>query len=335
MTNNTERNQPCPCGSGKKFKHCCDGGSSHPPHLQEVFADLQQLALSNPGLSREDFEIVMASRMRAQNSKPSADLCGLSPEQMHNWLYAPWNSWQGVNFSTPADVSGSPVMRYLEILLDNLLEEGGSIKLTPKGNLPVRIVQQCADIAEQLPSVGNLHPVSISEYRGRNEDDFNALHYTRLVAQEAGVLYQRSGRLHARKDAQKKYRQQGIGGFYADMLESAVSRYNWGYMDLYSDQLALQELWLFMLWRLHSHGCIQQLGQELAIVIKPVLDQLPQPEYSSKEEQLTNIVSIRFVWRFLGFFGLVRHLEGRSSPREDREKVEFTPLMAASFTFRL
>ncbi|HNU69528.1 MAG TPA: SEC-C metal-binding domain-containing protein, partial [Myxococcota bacterium] len=26
----TGRNDPCPCGSGKKFKHCCLAGSSRP-----------------------------------------------------------------------------------------------------------------------------------------------------------------------------------------------------------------------------------------------------------------------------------------------------------------
>lgn len=329
------RNQPCPCGSGKKFKHCCDGNNNHPPHLQDLFADLQQLALSNPGLSREDFETVMASRMQAQNSKPSADLCGLSPEQMHNWLNAPWNAWQGVEFSSPADVSGSPVMRYLEILLENLLEAGGSIRLTTKGNLPVRIVQQCGAIADQLPSVGELSHVYLSEYRGRNEDDFNALHYTRVIAELAGILYQRSGRLHFKKDAQKKYQQQGIGGFYADMLVSATRQYNWAYLDGYSDQIALRELWLFMLWRLQSHCCIQQLAQEVAVVVGPMLDQLPHSEYSSKQQELTNIVSIRFVWRFLGFFGLVRHLESIDRYSMTPMKVEFTPLMAASFRFRL
>lgn len=307
-------------------------GRNPPPHLQELFADLEQVVLSNPGLSREDLEAVVASRMQEQNSKPSAELCGLSPEQMLSWINAPWSAWEGVEFSTPADVSSSPVMRYLEILLEHLLAEGGSIRLTPKGNLPLRVVQQCGAIAEQLPSVGNLYPISISEYRGRNEEEFNALHYTRIVAELAGILYQRSGRLHFKKDAQKKYRQQAIGGFYADMLESATSRYNWAYLDLH-DQVALQELWLFMLWRLQSHCSIEQLVQEVAVVLGPLLDQLPPHDYFSKQQQLHNVVSLRFVWRFLGFFGLVRHLEGRDSFREAPVKVEFTPLMEASFKF--
>lgn len=326
------RNQPCPCGSGKKFKHCCDGIDNNPPHLQELFADLQQIALSNPGLSREDLEAVVAARMHAQNSKPLTDLCGLSPEQMHNWLNAPWNAWQGVEFSTPADVSGSPVMRYLGILLDNLLEAGGSIRLTTKGNLSVRIVQQCSDIADQLPSVGELSHVSLSEYRGRNEDDFNALHYTRLNAELAGILYRRSGRLHFKKDAQKKYQKECLGGFYADMLASAARQFNWAYLDAYSDEIGLQELWLFMLWRLQSHCCIPQLAQEVAVVVGPMLEQLPHCEYASREQQLISIVSTRFVWRFLGFFGLVRHLENTGSFLTSGQ-VEFTPLMAASFKF--
>ena len=328
------RNQPCPCGSDKKFKHCC-GSNNAPPHLQELFAELDQLALSNPGLSLQDLETVVASRIQAQNSKPSADLCGLSPEQMHNWIHAPWNAWQGVAFSTPADMSASPVMRYLEILLDNLLEEGGSIRLTAKGNLPMRIVQQCAALADQLPSVGDLTHISLSEYRGRNENDFNALHYTRLIAELAGILYQRSGRLHFKKDAQKTFQQQGLGGFYADMLESATRQYNWAYLDGFTDQISFREIWLFMLWRLQGHGCVQQLAQEVAVVLGPMFEQMPQPVYRSKQQELTAMISIRFVARFLGFFGLVSHEEERDPFSMEPAKVEFTPLMKDSFTFRL
>lgn len=327
------RNQPCPCGSGKKFKHCCDGINTPPAHLQELFADIQQMTLSNPGLSAEDLETVVAAKMHAQNSKPIADLCGLSAEQMHNWINAPWNAWQGVEFSTPADVSGSPVMRYLEIILDNLLEAGGSIRLTTKGNLPLRIVQQCSGIADQLPSVGGFKHISISEYRGRNEDDFTALHYTRVNAELAGILYKRSGRLHFKKDAQKTYQKEGLRGFYADMLATAARQFNWAYLDAFSGQISLQELWLFMLWRLHIHCCIQQLGQEVAVVVGPMLQQLPHSEYASREQQLTRMVSVRFVWRFLGFFGLVRHLEN-SDGLLNPGKVEFMPLMAASFRLK-
>lgn len=329
------RNQPCPCGSDKKFKHCCGGDSNPPPHIQELFADLEQLTLSNPGLSLEDLETVVASRIQAQNSKPSADLCGLSPEQMHNWINAPWNTWQGVEFSTPADLSSSPVMRYLEILLENLLEGGGSIKLTTKGNLPLRVVQQCNAISDQLPSVGELNHISLSEYRGRNEDDFNALHYTRVIAELAGILYQRSGRLHFKKDAQKKFQQQGIGSFYAGMLESATSQYNWAYLDRFTDQLTFRDIWLFMLWRLQTHCSVQQLAEEVAVVLKPVLEQMPEPEYCSKQQELTSIVSTRFVRRFLGFFGLIKHPGKGDFVSKPSEIIEFTSLMTASFRFTL
>lgn len=329
------RNQPCPCGSDKKFKHCCGGDSNPPPHIQELFADLEQLTLSNPGLSLEDLETVVASRIQAQNSKPSADLCGLSPEQMHNWINAPWNAWEGVEFSTPADVSSSPVMRYLEILLENLLEGGDSIKLTTKGNLPLRVVQQCNAIADQLPSVGELNHISLSEYRGRNEDDFNALHYTRVVAELAGILYQRSGRLHAKKDAQKKYQKEGLRGFYADMLASAARQYNWAYLDSFTDELALQEFWLFMLWRLQNHCSVQQLAEEVAVVLKPVLQQMPEPDHCSKQRELTNIVSTRFVRRFLGFFGWVKYPGKGDFVSKPSEIIEYTSLMTASFRFTL
>src|SRR4051812_25874419 len=53
MTNSNKvgRNDPCPCGSGKKFKKCClisqglDGSSSGLPHIDAQASDLAGWAL--------------------------------------------------------------------------------------------------------------------------------------------------------------------------------------------------------------------------------------------------------------------------------------------------
>lgn len=255
------------------------------------------------------------------------------PEQMHTWLNGRWNAWQGVEFSTPEDLSGSPVMRYLEVLLANMLEAGGSIKLTTKGNLPLQIVQQCNALAEQLSCLGERVHITISEYQGRNEDDFNALHYTRVLAELAGILYPRSGRLHFKKAAQKKFQQQGVAGFYADMLDTATRQYNWGYLDGFPEGYPLRELWLFMLWRLQSHQSIEQLADDVKAVIGTTLKQMPAPDYGSRHQELLQVISTRFVWRFLGFFGLVKQLKGGGYSGTGWKPIEFTPLMAASFRF--
>ncbi len=47
----TGRNDPCPCGSGRKYKKCClarDGGRSPATSIEQVYAEVAELdALSN------------------------------------------------------------------------------------------------------------------------------------------------------------------------------------------------------------------------------------------------------------------------------------------------
>ncbi|MDT8406590.1 MAG: hypothetical protein RQ715_05010 [Methylococcales bacterium] len=42
----------------------------------------------------------------------------------------------------------------------------------------------------------------LPEFAGSNEDKFNALHYTRVLADISGIIYRRSGRYHVKKLAQ-------------------------------------------------------------------------------------------------------------------------------------
>lgn len=325
---------PCPCGSGKEFNHCCLNGNL-PPELQKLLATLQNDLVHNPRLSMDDVEGLVNARMQSFNQQGLPHLCGLSPEQMHNWEGAAWGQWQNVSFNTPADLSSSPVMRFLEVLLQEMLENNGSIKLTSKGNLPMRVVQQCVQIASSMPVLeGSVH-ISISEFKGRNEDDYNALHYTRVLAEIAGILYKRSGRLHFKKDALKAYQKQGLAAFYGQLLDAATSRYNWGYLDGYTTELQLQRIWLFMLWRLQGHCSIQQLADEVEVLFEPMLQRMPVPEYNSWNKELRSMIFTRFVVRFLGYFGLVRAREKDYMWDGSADAVEFTPLMTQSFRFEL
>jgi hypothetical protein len=56
------RNQPCPCGSGKKYKKCCLGKGA-PPH--PAFGDAQPVGRSDPVLERwiqQGYEAMMAGQ---------------------------------------------------------------------------------------------------------------------------------------------------------------------------------------------------------------------------------------------------------------------------------
>ncbi len=49
MTNKTGRNDPCPCGSGKKFKKCCLGKAASPPMSKQSATNVSQKPWGVPG----------------------------------------------------------------------------------------------------------------------------------------------------------------------------------------------------------------------------------------------------------------------------------------------
>jgi hypothetical protein len=300
----------------------------------EIFDDIAQVMAMNPSLTLDDLNVVLQQRMAQQNNRPNPDFCGLSPNQMTNWLYAPFSERSDITISTPNDLSTSPVMRYLALMLDEAMQQEGSFKATAKGNLPAKLVKQATELLPEFAIAKFDTPMSINEFGGSSEDKFNALHYTRLLSEIAGIIYLRSGRFHVKKAAQKQYQSHGLNAFFLPMLEAAVTGYNWGYLDAWGDHLDLRIFWVFMLWRLQHHASIDQLTEEFCVAFPDFLHQFPSENYFSPQDQLQNLIESRFVERFLQFWGFVT-----VDPRKYRDQerlsrtVDIQLLLNQSFRF--
>lgn len=326
------RNDPCPCGSGVKYQHCCMEAASK--QHADLFDDIGQTVAMNPNLTIDEVNLLIQQRMHVRNSQPLDDFCGLSPSQMANWLYAPFSELAGLTINTPEDLSGSPVMRYLELIVEEAMQRDGKLKTTPKGNLPTKLVKQASELLPEF-AIAKFETVpSISEYTGSNEDNFNALHYTRIMAELAGITFRKSGHIHIKKAAQKQYQNHGVKAFFYPMLEAALRKYNWGYMDGWEDNVDLRMFWLFMLWRLQSHGSIDQMFAEVSKAFPDLLSQLQTDAYFTPIEQLRMLIESRFIDRFLQYWGFVvsdpkRFADGERLSR----KVEIQPLLTQAFQF--
>jgi hypothetical protein len=328
----TGRNDPCPCGSGKKYKRCCIDAISR-KHA-EIFDDIAQTVAMNPNLSIDELNLVAQQKTARQNDRPNADFCGLTPIQMANWLYAPFGELTGVAICTPDNLSASPVMRYLYIILDELMKKDGSFKSTARGNLPVRLVKQASALLPEFAVAQYETEPSISKFTGSNEDKFNALHYTRVLAEIAGIIHYKSGRFYIKKTAQKQYQTHGHNAFFLPMLDAAVTRYNWSYLDGWSDAIDLRTFWLFMLWRLQTHGSIDKLIREVSTAFPDLLRQLPHDEYLSPQVQLELLIECRFIKHFLQFWGFITVNPRRIYGNERVPPVaNIQPLLTQTFQF--
>ncbi len=313
------RNDLCPCGSGKKYKRCCMDNVSK--QQSDMLDDIRQVMGMNPHLSLDELNLVIQRRTADRNNQPNSDFCGLSPTQMTNWLYAPFGELSEITISPPNGLSTSPVMRYLALILDETMSQDGSFKATAKGNLPAKLVKQATALLPEFAIAKFDKPININEFGGSSEEKFNALHYTRVLAEIAGIIYLKSGRFHVKKAAQKQYQIHGLNAFFLPMLEAAVTGYNWGYLDAWDDHINVRTFWVFMLWRLQSHASIEKLTEEMCVAFPDFLNQFPSEKYFSSQEQLAMLIETRFVERFLQFWGFVT-----VSPRSmlDNEKVPRT-----------
>jgi len=328
------RNEACPCGSGKKYKRCCMNSISK--QHASMLDDIEQVAAMNPNLSLEELNIVAEQKMKAANDRPLPDFCGLSPTQMNNWLYAPFNELEGVTIHTPDDPRTSPVMRYLALMLDEAMQNDGSFKATSKGNLPIKIVKQASALLPEFAVSYFERDISISEFAGSNEDKFNALHYTRVLAEISGIIYRRSGRYHIKKSAQKQYQALGIHAFFKPMLEAAISIYNWGYLDGFEYDIELRVFWVFMLWRIQSHSNTEQLIKEVMTAFPDLLMAFSADDYFSPEQRLSMLVESRFIERFLQFWGFVTIDPRRYFNTEPVGRaVQVLPLLKQTFQFTI
>lgn len=302
----------------------------------EIADDVEQMVAMNPKLTLDDINVVLQHKMHERNNRPHPELYGLSPTQMSNWLYAPLDQKEGVNIAKPIDLSASPVMRYLALILDEAMQNGGSFKATSKGNLPAKLVKQASDLLPEFAVSQYEKVISISEFAGSNEDKFNALHYARILAEAAGIIYRRSGSYHVKKSAQTQYQAQGIQAFFKPMLESATTQYNWGYLDLFEQGADLRSFWLFMLWRLQSHASVDQLIDEVATTFPDFLQQLTPDNYFTPKKTLGMLIEWRFIERFLQFWGFIIIDPKRFSSGEAiARKAELQPLLAQTFQFTI
>lgn len=103
------RNDPCPCGSGRKYKNCCledQGPGLHPEGPAGVFTEIRQALQGRQFSSLEDLQSFTDRFMRQRNQASMADFHGLSPDQMHRFLHYPFDSPNLVTYATV--VGGEP-----------------------------------------------------------------------------------------------------------------------------------------------------------------------------------------------------------------------------------
>ena len=331
------RNDPCPCGSGKKFKHCCLGkeNSTTPSHGAASMSETLRKALEGQRFnSLEEAQAFLDQIVQRQNRQPLDEFHGLSPEQMHQILDFPFTSPGLVRFPEVLDaIPAAPILTLFELLANAIGERG--LKPTAKGNLPRNFCRQAA-----LAYWGEQQYQENTRFGGiYREEDFTDLHVTRLVAELAGLIRKYKGRFILSRDCRRLLAESGMTAIYPRLFRAYVEEFNWAYRDGYPDLPFIQSAFLFTLYLLTRYGDSwrPQVFYEDAFLgaFPMLLDEVPPSQVFSSDETVCSAYTWRSLVHFAGFLGLAT-VEPVSDEFLYREyRVKALPLLGQIVHFQL
>jgi hypothetical protein len=331
------RNDPCPCGSGKKFKQCCLGKeeSTTSAHGAAAVSDELRQALGDRQFtSLNELQAFLDHHMQQRNRRPVDAFHGLSPEQMYRMLNLPFTSPELVHFpEVPGTAPTAPILTLFSLLAEAVGEQG--LKPTAKGNLPRKFCRDAALVYWGEETYGER-----TRFGGINrEGDFPDLHITRLVAELAGLVRKYKGRLIISRDCRKLLAGNGLAAIYPKLFRTYVEQFNWAYRDRYPELRFIQSAFLFTLYLLTQYGDTWRphvFYEDCFLNAFPaVLDEVPQNPAFTPEEEVRNCYTWRTLVHFAGFLGLaaVEPVTDEFLCREYRVKA--LPLLFETVKFQL
>lgn len=322
------RNDPCPCGSGKKYKHCCLSVS------RAVSDELSDLLSGQEFGSIEEVQAAADTLMAKQNKKAQDDFHGLSSEQVYRMLNFPYDTPELFQFVDQLPIEpDAPILMLIEGVV-SAIDEKGLAATKARGGLPQKL---CRKIWDDY-SKSYADDTFASFHKVNKEDDFFELHVARVILELAGFLRKTKGRFYLTKNYQKIASESGVKGLYPIIFKTYCREFNWGYWDHYNDVPFIQQSFLFTLYLLKQHGekmTFTSVYEDHFLRAFPmVIDEMEGSSYSTPEEDLCRCYYFRAIKRFLVFLGLAELEVIKNDKQYDHKyKIKKTPLFDAVVHF--
>jgi hypothetical protein len=337
----TSRNDPCPCGSGEKYKKCCidkvlpfsgpNGFNGEELKTPKQLLELVKAEFADKEVgSLDEMNQKLSKMMNSFNSVAKSPFLGLSPAQMHNILYTPF-SFQNEVFSFECEdinkLKEVPLLKHSLYLLNRLKDEG-EIKATQTGNLPRAFVREMYheffsnDRYARLPST---------------EDDIFSIVRVRHVLDLAGLIKKKSNKFSLTKKGEGLLQENKILELYNEVFLAFMNEWNWAYGDRYSELGLVQRSAVFNIFLIHKECQDWIHNEELG---KSYLEAFPAlvneaSGYFGPEKEIINCFSTRFLSRVCLPLGLLELKEEEGEKVYDRkEYFRVTRFFVESFKFR-
>ena len=331
------RNDPCPCGSGKKHKKCCmdkilqfpqklgfdDGKRENADQfLEMVKREFEQGAYN----SLDDANERLSTLSWNYNETPASSFLGLSPAQMQVVLNSPCslkNFLFTINYPGELEIEKVPLIKQGWFFLSKL-NEVGEFRATQKGNLPKAFVIE-------------LYYEFFSNHRyarlPNGEDDLLAVARLKSLLNIAGFIKKRKGKFTLTKKGEDVLEKNELSVFFNELFLAYINKWNWAYGDRYSELPLIQRSAVFNFHLVNKKCQAWILDDELG---QYYLDAFPDLAnevhgYSGPEKEVINCFVTRFIERVCIPLGLIETREEGSSWSDRKTFYRITTLFKKCF----
>lgn len=329
MDDKTGRNDPCPCGSGRKYKKCCLHSDAKQNPTQEIREDLQDILKDHKFSSLDEVNSHIRHYMEKRNNASADDFQGLSSHQMYRLLHFPFESPEVIRFNFKEAVTRSEdasLTRLLSLMVDAIGEKG--LKPTATGNLPRNISREIAQ--RYLRPERYNYLTQLGEFRSENE--IPDLQEVRFVSEMAGYIRKYKGRFIVTRKCRKLLESNDWAQIYETQFKTFIMKYNWGYNSRFPEVPFFRESFAFTLFLLHKYGNVSRSTDFYADTIIeafPVLFQgVPESELKMYKSTLKSSYISEVIYTFGEIAGVLR-----ADRRFGKHGVEVLPLLKRLVSF--
>jgi len=328
------RNDPCPCGSGSKYKHCClRAGSRGGAVAESINDEIDRVLAGRDFDSIEDVNAALLEITTAHNRAPREEFDGLSSEQVALLFSRPFGSPDIVEFRHPYNRHPTGPLIELFIMLATTLASN-RVKATRTGNLPRQL---CRDIAETF--MGPAGYREYTRYGGINsETDFRELNRTRLIAEMAGLIERDRGHFVLTDEARALLVDDN-SALYFKLFQTCAQEFNWAWGDRHAELAVIQHSFAFTLRLLARHGDSWRDAEFYADAFlgafPAALDEPPDLEIYSAESAVRNAYRHRALSKFAVFTGLAETDAAKNELPLRDPRIRKTPLLDEVVRFKV
>lgn len=336
------RNEPCPCGSGKKYKHCHGNSntiviqnaqdifdsnnfqaytnevenwnrSEDPPTFMEFlgkpnlatesFSQMREMLGDKKFSSIEEARSFMEEYVSQYQSSAMEDFLGLSPEQMHVILNHPFDENKNI----------------LELQVGLKQDDINTIPVMRQAICFLEKVQEAqplkATAAGKLPTklVKDLYQSVFQGYdiyncKVNKEDDYPQISALKHLLTFSGLLKKYNGAFSLTKSGNKLIEAKDFDKLYRLLFLTYIEKYHWGFLDGYKEFAIIQRAAIFDLYLLKCKAMEFQEDKLLGgyfLKAYPQVLQEAEDTFVPAEDYITACFALRFLDRFCLSFGLV------------------------------